>query len=171
MPCYLIQEFNTNCWDNPVQGKQAVQEKKGQRQRGLHRNGRWAEAVFIVGKGIVRARVQAASTNIIKIKGKILFASPDDNSDDKMIHSPVLLGASERLSTCKEQGSHITPEAAGPHVQVLWHCVPRTPMRNTWKLFKLEGFLFRILNLRNYNGKLKHMFLAEQTNVFLYKSY
>lgn len=36
-----------------------------------------------------------ASTNSTKIKGKILFAFPDDNDDDKMIHSMVLLRASE----------------------------------------------------------------------------
>lgn len=49
--------------------------------------------MFIVGKGTERVRVQAASTNTIKIRGKILFVSPDDNSHDRMIHSLVLLGA------------------------------------------------------------------------------
>lgn len=85
--------------------------------------------MFMVGKGIGRARVQAASTNTIKIKGKILFASPDDNSNDKMIHSMVLLGAPERLSSFKEQGSHITSlRQQGPmtrHCEVVFpehHC-------------------------------------------------
>lgn len=67
--------------------------------------------MFMVGKGMGRARVRAASTNNTKIKGKILFAFPDDNGDDKMIHSMVLPRASAdkaRLSSCKGRGSHVT---------------------------------------------------------------
>jgi len=76
--------------------------------KGPHRQGRGAEAVFLVGKGMWRTRVQAASTNDAKIKGKILFAFPDD---DKMIHSMVLLIASAdgaSPSLCKGRGSHVT---------------------------------------------------------------
>lgn len=46
--------------------------------------------MFMVGRGMGRAKVRVASTNI-KIKGKILFVFPDENSIDKIIHSTVLL--------------------------------------------------------------------------------
>lgn len=76
--------------------------------------------MFIVGKGIVRAKVQAASTNIIKIKGKILFASPDDNSDDKNDSQPGIAGSLRKALFV--QGARVSLqlfEASGPHVQAL----------------------------------------------------
>lgn len=47
--------------------------------------------MFMVGRGMGRARVRVANTNNTKIKGKILFVFPDENSIDKIIHSTVLL--------------------------------------------------------------------------------
>lgn len=55
--------------------------------KGLHGRGREAEALFMVGEGMGRARVRVAT----EIRGKILFAFPDGNGNDEMIHSMVLL--------------------------------------------------------------------------------
>ena len=143
--------------------------------KGLHGRGRAAEAVFMVGKGMGRARVRAASTNNTQIKGKILFAFPDGNSDDKIIHSIVLLRASAdraRFSSYKGRGSHVTSlRWQGPMSR---HCEAVVPTHNCRILescLNQKGFLFLILNLRNHSRKLKHLFLASETSVYLYKTH
>lgn len=50
---WLAEEFNVNCWDNPAQGKHERYERRRKgKDKGTAWEGKGAEAVFMVGKGM-----------------------------------------------------------------------------------------------------------------------